>query len=80
MSTAKYSSTKQELINWISNLKDVGLLNLLNSIRMSLKEPNKDWWDELTEPEKENILLGLKDIKEGKTMSSEQFWNKLRSE
>ena len=37
-----------------------------------------DWWEELTEGEKENILNGMKDFQEGNTMNSKKFWNALK--
>ena len=80
MSTAEYNATRQDLIQWISSLNDASMLNLLNSIRMSRKKPDQDWWDELSDHEINNIRQGLKDINDGKTYSTVEFWNKLRNE
>ena len=80
MSTAKFNSAREELIRWIGSIKDVGLLNLLNSIRMSATEPDEDWWDSLTEEERQNIESGIKDLNEGKTMSSSDFWKQMKDE
>ena len=77
MKSAEYNSTRQELIQWISSLNDRSLLNFLNSIRMSRKKGNKDWWDQLSESDKKNIELGLKDLEEGKVVSSEDFWKRI---
>jgi hypothetical protein len=77
MKSAEYSSTRQELIQWISSLNDTSLLNFLNSLRMSRKKNNKDWWEQLSESDKKNIELGLKDLQEGKVISSEEFWKRL---
>lgn len=79
MSTAEFNLIREELIKWIQSLNDSKLLNLLNSIKLSTSKSRKDWWDELTEDQKENIRLGLKDLKEGQMLSSEDFWNGLRS-
>jgi hypothetical protein len=76
MKAAEYNSTRQELIQWINSVNDTGLLNLLNSIRMSRKKDDKDWWDGLSKSEKENIDLGIKDLNEGRTISSEDFWKR----
>ena len=76
MKAAEYNSTRQELIQWINSLNDTSLLNLLNSIRMSRKKDNKDWWEELSPEEKVNIELGIKDLNEGRVISSEEFWKR----
>lgn len=80
MSTAKFNSAREELIRWIGSITDVGLLNLLNSIRMSTIGPDEDWWDSLTEEERQNIESGIKDLNEGKTMSSSDFWKQMKDE
>lgn len=76
MKAAEYNSTRQELIQWINSLNDASLLNLLNSIRMSRKKDEKDWWEGLSISEKENIDLGIKDLNEGRIISSEDFWKR----
>lgn len=79
MSTAEFKMMREELIQWIQSLNDSKLLNLLNSIKLSTSKSSKDWWDELTEDQKDNIRLGLKDLNEGNTLSSEDFWKELRA-
>lgn len=79
MKSAEYNSTRKELIQWISSLNDTSLLNFLNSIRMSRKKDNNDWWEQLSESDKKNIELGLKDLQEGKVVSSEEFWKRLKN-
>jgi len=37
-----------------------------------------DWCEELSHSQKENIELGLKDFEEGRTISSKEFWNRLK--
>jgi len=37
----------------------------------------EDWWDELSENQKRQVLAGIDDAKNGKTMSSDEFWKKL---
>ena len=78
MISAELKTTRQELIEWINSLDDSKLLNLLNSIKLSNTNTNKDWWDELTPSQKENIEIGLKDLEEGRTITSREFWNRLR--
>lgn len=43
---------------------------------MSRKKDDKDWWEGLSISEKENIDLGIKDLNEGRTVSSEDFWKR----
>jgi predicted transcriptional regulator len=38
-----------------------------------------DWWDELSEQQKAHIQEGLEDTRSGRTMSSEEFWKRLKS-
>ena len=74
MKTADLNSTKLELIKWISSLKDDKFLELINSFRISKTE--KDWWEELSDQQKKEIEISLKDLDEGKGTSSEEFWKK----
>ena len=78
MSTAEFNMIREDLIQWISSLNDSTLLNLLNSIKLSSLKSRQDWWEELSENQKENIRSGLKDIEDGLTISSEDFWKELR--
>ena len=77
MSTVEYNLIRQELIQWIQSINDSKLLNLLNSIKLSTSKSNKDWWDQLDEVQKQNILMGLKDLDENRTISSKEFWKEL---
>jgi hypothetical protein len=74
MKTADLNSTKLELIRWISSLNDDAFLELINSFRIS--KTDKDWWNDLSEEQKTEIDLSLKELDEGKGISSKEFWNK----
>lgn len=76
--SADLQTTRKELIDWINSLDDSKLLSLLNSIKLSNSDTQKDWWDELSPGQKENIEMGLKDLEEGRTLSSREFWKRLR--
>jgi len=80
MSTAEFNLIREELVQWIRSLNDSKLLNLLNSIKLSTAKSSKDWWDELTEDQKQNIQLGLEDFNSGNTISSKDFWKQLRTD
>jgi hypothetical protein len=77
MSSLELNSTKKELIGWIESLKDNSMVGLLNSVKLSSEGKQVDWWDELTESDKVNILSGIRDYEHGRTMSSKDFWNGL---
>jgi len=70
---------KKEITDWVQSIDDQHLLNLLSTIKVSTKNIDQDWWEELTENQKENIRLGMQDFEEGKMMSSEQFWENLKT-
>lgn len=79
MKTGELSANREELIKWIKNLKNEKLLNFLNILRLSEKSTKSDWWNDLTEAEINDINQGLEEIENGDTISSEEFWNQLRS-
>jgi hypothetical protein len=72
MSSAEMNRLKLDLINWIQGLKEPGLLQALHNLKSGRSQP--DWWDELTEHDKKEILLGLDDLKEGRVMTSDQIF------
>ncbi len=80
MGTAEFNLLREDLIQWIKSLNDSNLLNFLNSVKLSTSDPKHDWWDDLTEEQKKNIQTGLKDLNEGNTISSKDFWKRLRSD
>jgi hypothetical protein len=75
MSTAELNGIKLYLIDWINKLSDTELILFLDGLRVSTKK--KDWWKELSDSEKKQILAGIKDADEGKVMDSKTFWESL---
>jgi hypothetical protein len=59
---------KLGLIEWISRLNDVSIIEKIKSIREDYSK-SKDWWETLNKEEVESIERGLKDLKEGKVHS-----------
>ena len=57
------SNKKIELIQWLSTIEDVSILNKIMELR---KKESKDWWNSISENEKQSIELGLEDAKSGK--------------
>jgi len=77
MSTSELNKTRKELVGWVESLTDDSILGLLNSVKLSSEGKTADWWDELTESDRVNILSGIRDYQQGDTMNSKDFWNGL---
>ncbi|NDP27088.1 MAG: hypothetical protein GZ087_06650 [Flavobacterium sp.] len=54
---------KLELIQWLSTIEDSSIIEKIMDLR---KKESKDWWNSISETEKESIELGLKDAESGK--------------
>lgn len=50
--------------------------SIINDIKKVFQKEKKDWWEELTEEQKEAIEEGVKDADEGRVVSYEHFLNK----
>jgi len=59
-------SKKMELIQWLSTIEDSSIIEKIMDLR---KKESKDWWNSISESEKESIENGLKDAKAGKLNS-----------
>lgn len=59
-------SKKLELIQWLSTIEDLSLINKIIDLK---KQENKDWWDSISENEKQSIEKGLQDAEAGKLNS-----------
>jgi predicted transcriptional regulator len=77
VSVAEIKKTKLDLIAWIEGLSDTNMLTFLDGLRNS--KPDKDWWDDLTIDQQRHIEEGLSDAENGRTVSSQAFWNKLKN-
>jgi hypothetical protein len=65
---------KEELIEWISRPENEDLLETLKLIKETSSEG--DWYDDLSESEKESVRKGQKDLQSGNVLSSREFWDK----
>ena len=54
---------KLELIQWLSTLEDSSIIEKIIELR---KSENKDWWNAISEDEKQSIERGLEDAESGK--------------
>lgn len=77
MSVAEIKKTKSNLIEWIEQLSDTNMLFLLEGLRNS--KTDNDWWNDLSDSQKQHINEGLADAENGRTVSAETFWNKLKN-
>ena len=57
---------KLELIQWLSTIEDSSIIEKIMDLR---KKESKDWWNSISNNEKESIDLGLKDAESGKLNS-----------
>lgn len=65
-SSANIQSKKIELIQWLSTIEDLSVINKLIDVK---KQENKDWWNAASEAEKQSIEKGLRDADTGKVNS-----------
>ena len=63
---------KLSLINWISSLKDEGLLKRIESIRSE----ESNWWEQISNEERAEIELGLSQLDKGEYIPHEQVMKK----
>ena len=64
---------KLELIQWLISVNDVSIIEKIKSFRL---KSSKDWWDEISEAEKQAIEQGLKDAEEGKLIPHNELKKK----
>ena len=54
---------KLALIQWLTSLNDVSMIDKVMELK---QEEKKDWWNEISDEEKESIEKGLSDAESGK--------------
>jgi len=57
------SSRKLELIQWLSTIEDPKIIDKIMDL---IQQENKDWWNSISENEKNSIDAGIKDAEGGK--------------
>lgn len=67
--------TKNEMIEWIFDPRNKDLLQALKLIKES--SDGTDWYESLSDIEKNSIEKGKSDHKSGKTLSGKEFWDKV---
>jgi hypothetical protein len=58
MAATNIQERKLELIQWLSVIDDVSLIEKVAKVR---DDSVSDWWNEISEAEKESIAIGIKD-------------------
>lgn len=71
----RQEALKLELIEWLTKLADNETIEYLKIVKDS-KSKSNDWWDDLTETQKQGIDRGLKDIEQGRTFSHAEIKNR----
>ena len=66
MNSATIQNKKLELIQWLSTLEDSKVIEKIIDLR---KSQSKDWWNSISEVEKQSVEQGLKDAESGKLNS-----------
>ncbi len=57
------SSRKLELIQWLSTIEDPKIIDKIMDL---IQKENKDWWNSISENEKNSIDAGINDAEAGK--------------
>jgi len=70
------STEKLGIIQRICEIQDNDLLDLIKNIVDSSSASKTDWWDQITQEEKESINRGLNDLEQGKVYSHDQVREK----
>ena len=62
---------KNYLHKLIVETADISILNKVQAYFTTLKSKNVDWWDTVSDQEKEAITIGLKQLKDGKGIAQQ---------
>ena len=73
--TMGHEAIKLELIEWLTHLDDDDTISYLKIVKDSC-ETGSDWWQELSEDQKEGIERGLRDIDAGRVTPHDQVKKK----
>ena len=69
------AARKIDLISWISNLRDEKTLKKIETIR----QEESDWWDEISEAEKEEIEKGIAEADRGELIPYDEVMKEVRA-
>ncbi len=66
-----FDALKLELIEWLTRLDNSETIQYLKIVKDS-RENGKDWWNDLTDEQKQGIQRGLEDIDNGRVISHDE--------
>lgn len=69
------NAVREELVEWITKPGNEDLLETLKLMKES-GSLQEDWYEGLTDDERGSIKKGQEDLKEGRSLSSKEFWEK----
>jgi hypothetical protein len=69
MTRSQMNSEKLALIEWIIDLTDEEIIQQLKWIK---EKEGSDWWDTISESEKQSIGRGIEDLESGKKSPHDQ--------
>jgi hypothetical protein len=70
------STEKLDIIQRICEIQDNDLIDLIKNIIEIPKTSRSDWWNQITQEEKESINRGLSDLEQGNVYSHDQIRKK----
>jgi len=70
------SAEKLEIIQRICEIQDNDLIDLIKYVVDSPHTSRSDWWDQITQEEKDSVNRGLNDLQQGKVYSHDQIRKK----
>ena len=68
-------SEKLQLIEWLAGLNNATILKRFIALK---KEQEKDWWDQISEEERAEILEGLRQADRGEVILHKEVMDKYR--
>ncbi len=76
MKTSK-AEIKNKLYKLITETDDENILSRVQDYLITLKSKNVDWWDTISDQEKDAIDIGLKQIENGEAIPHEEVKRKV---
>ena len=58
---------KYKLIEWLTSIKDQGIIEKIKLFKENLSD-STDWWETISQAEKDSIDRGIKDFEEGRVI------------
>ena len=73
--TANFEARKLSVIEYLAELKDESVLSQIEN----LLKPKVDFWDELTDAQKQGIQKGIEQLNNGDKVAYEDFMAKFKN-